>query len=188
MSKNKIIGIVVAVVAVVVIIVIVVSTKNLPTNKNNNLGGIIPGGTGKPSGPTTRESLPQSVVIVVPGANATSNVPQGVAVPTNVAPANMSNTTSYRNFNVTADGDKFTPDILNVYLNDQIVLNITAVDKDYDFTQPDFGYDGVVIRKGTTKTIHIQAPDVAKFIYYCKLCGGPNSGPVGSIFVAPRPQ
>lgn len=184
MTRNKIIGIVVAVVALIVIIGISVSIKRSGSNLNSPLGGA--GGGNKPSGPVTQEALPQSAVVIVPGANATS-APPGVAVPTNVSPANAAGTSNFRNFNITIDNNKFIPDTINVYTNDQLVLNFTAVDKNYDFTQPNIGANAIPIPKGTTYKLPMQAPPPAKYIFYCKSCGGPDKGPVGYIVIAPRP-
>jgi heme/copper-type cytochrome/quinol oxidase subunit 2 len=181
MSKNKIVAIVI--VAVVVVFAgISLLVKSPPSGGVSGTSGPGAKPPTQPSGPVTREAAPQN--IVVPSQNS-KNTPQNVAVPTTVSPANVAGTSNYRNFNVTAEGGKFTPDTVTVYLNDQIVLNITAVDRDYDFTQPDIGAS-IPIPKGTTKTIRTQATATGKFTFYCASCGGPAKGPLGYLIVAPK--
>lgn len=145
-------------------------------------GGTTGGPVQLPGGPATRETVPSNVV--VPGATST-NVPANVAKPQVIGPANPNNTASFRSFSITISGSAFTPNTVIVKVGDTAHINFTAVDKNYDFTQPDYGFN-VSIPKGQTKLVEFSATAEGKFTFYCKTCGGPSSGPVGYIVVAPK--
>ena len=63
-------------------------------------------------------------------------------------------------------------------------LSVTAVDANYSFTQPDYGFNDM-IAKGKTQTIQFQAMASGNFSFYCSSCGGPLKGPVGHIIIVP---
>ena len=130
----------------------------------------------------TREEAPKN--IAVPGAGDT-NVPKNVAVPAVVTGTNPAGDVSYRTFAVKAENDKFSPDTVIVNQWDTVVISLTAVDDDYGFTMPDYGFNAKIL-KGTTQKIQFQAYMDGKFIYYCESCGGPSDGPVGYIIIAPK--
>jgi len=176
MTKGKIIVIIVAVVVVLVVGVIVLM-KRSPQSYLPSLGGA----PAAPKGPTTREAPPQNIVV----PESASTTPKGVAAPTVVAPANVANTASYRSFNLKAENNAFTPNTVIVKQGDTTDINITAVDKDYDFTQPDYGFKEP-LPKGQTKKIQFGATAAGKFTFYCASCGGPEKGPVGYIIIAPK--
>ncbi len=184
MSKNRII----AVVVVAVVLVLVGAFLLIKRPPSGAPITSVPAGgvAAQPSGPPTKEVVPQNIIVPSQNDKNNADVPANLAVPTAVSQANMEGTSNYRVFNIKVEGGKFTPDTVAVYFNDQIVLNITAVDENYDFTQPDFGYDGIAVPKGTTKTIYMQATEIASFMFYCKSCGGPTDGPVGYLLVAPK--
>ncbi len=173
-NNRKIIGIVVGVVVAAIIVGIVVSRSG-PSSP-----APAPAPSSEPSVPVTRETAPKNVV--VPGENAT-NTPANVAVPESVSRGSVSDpSVSQRDYAVKAENDKFVPDTVIVKLGDLIKINLTAVDKAYDFTQPDFGFHAD-IAKGATQKIQWTATDTGKFMFYCKSCGGPSAGPVGYIVI-----
>jgi len=131
-------------------------------------------------GPKTRSAPPQNVV--VPEKNS-ANVPENVAKPQIVNPSSPTSQANFRSFDLGVDGDKFVPDTVIVRAGDTIRLNITAVDKNYDFTQPDFGFSAPLL-KGQEKVIAFGATAAGKFTFFCKSCGGPDKGPVGYIIIS----
>ena len=184
MSNRKVISIVVVAVVLAFLIGAAILVKNRSGSGENNSGsngGTAPETEGRV---VTRETLPGNIVVGVPDKD-TKNVPENVAIPETVAPGNSAGTTDYRSFDIKAENDKFIRDTINVYQGDTININITAVDKDYDFTQPDYGF-AVSISKGTTKRIQFGASAGGRFLFYCESCGGPKSGPQGQIVVASR--
>lgn len=181
-KKNIIItGVVVAVVAVVVGIA-VFSNKG-GTNAPTLFGGA-GGGTASSTGPVTRTAAPANVA--VPGVGAASSTPGNVAVPTSVAPANPSDSASARSFSLTVDKDAFSPNEIIVNKGDTVTVSFTAIDKNYDFTLPDYGMK-VALPMGTTRQIQLSPSAVGTFLFYCTSCGGPTSGPTGHlVVVAPK--
>jgi len=172
--KLTITGVIIAV--VIVIIGAVVLTKYAPPSYAPTSGT----GVGTPqSGPVTRTAAPLNVT--VPNAGDKS-APAGVAVPATVAPASPTGSAKLRIFNITIENNKFVPDTVAVNTGDTVHINITAVGADYDFYQPDYG-PKVALARGQTNFVEFQASAAGKFIFYCVSCGGPTSGPVGSIVV-----
>jgi len=180
MSKNKII-----ILIVVIVVIIAIFLWGFLKNKSQ-----VPQNNGVSN--TINESAPQSETwqvppknVEVPGVGET-NVPEGVAVPKNVSPASAVSDAKIRNFSeLKIENNKFTPQEFIVKQGDIFDVNVTAVDKDYDFTQPDYGFY-LSIKKGETKRVQFQATAAGKFIFYCKSCGGPEKGPVGSLVVVPK--
>lgn len=177
MSRNKIIYVVLAVVAVALVGATVFVKLEVQKGSNPSAGG----------SPTTVGTVDNN--LKVPEASST-DLPKNVAKPELVAPAGPSTDASQRNFPpIIAEGNKFVPDTIIVREKDIIRIKITAIDKNYDFTQPEFGFDGnakIIIPKGETKTIEFQTGGVGKFKFYCSTCGGPEKGPVGYINVVSK--
>ena len=179
MNKNKIIALVVILVVVVLAISFVFKNKtqtvqNQPQpTPQTSVGG---------QKSQTWQAPPENVT--VPEAGQT-NVPEVVAVPKNVSPASVVSDAKMRAFEMKIENNKFTPQEFIVKQGDIFDADVTAVDKDYDFTQPDYGFN-LSIKKGETKRVQFQATAVGKFVFYCKSCGGPEKGPVGYLVVVPK--
>lgn len=106
-----------------------------------------------------------------------------IAKPENVSPASQVSNSSIRTFElIVAENNKFNPEFITAYKGDVVDFYIKAVDKDYDFYQPDYGYKQI-IKKGEQKRIQFQVATEGKFIFYCESCGGPDKGPIGYIIV-----
>lgn len=182
MSKNKIIIIAVVLVVIVVIAVVFLLHPGSPASTPVASTGTTAQST-TASSPNavdaTRALVP--VNIIVPGVGQA--VASSVAPPQVVAPANSHTTSEYRSFNIKADDNEFTPSTIIVNQGDIVNIVITAVDKAYDFTQPDYGFKQP-IPAGQSKTIQFGATAAGKFTFYCSSCGGPAKGPVGYIIVA----
>ena len=174
MSTNKIL--------VVAVIVIVIVVAGVWFYLGGGFGGVSAPAAPAGGGTETRSDAPSDVV--VPDVGAT-NVPANVAVPQNVAPAAPGVSAKFRSFEIKVDGGKFVPDTLAVNVGDTVNVKITAVDKDYDFVQPDYGFS-FPLPKGIQKTLEFGATTEGKYTFYCSSCGGPDKGPVGYIIVVKK--
>lgn len=173
MDIKKKVAVVIAVAIVAVALVLYFSQKNV-----GGPSGAAPAEQINP----TRTSAPAG--LVVPG-EGDKNVPAGVAVPQSVSAGSPTDpSVSHRSFLIRAAGNQFSPNTVIVKIGDTVNISLTAVDKNYDFTQPDYGFKAS-IPKGKTGRIDFAATVSGKFIFYCASCGGPAKGPVGYIVIAP---
>lgn len=171
-SKKRTLHIIGAAVAGVAIIAIAASQKN-----------------STPSAPATPRSTPtrQAVAPDIPVPEIGSpNVPPNVAVPKTVADAAPKAEAKFRVFDLKFANGAVEPETVIVREGDTIRLNLLAVDRAYDFTQPDYGFN-LELPKGTPKVLEFAGVQTGKFLFYCKQCGGPDKGPLGYILVAPKP-
>ncbi|HUX36169.1 MAG TPA: cupredoxin domain-containing protein [Candidatus Paceibacterota bacterium] len=171
---------------VVAVLVVVFFAWYLGKSSVNQTGGGAAGTTagttaGAPAQSDTRQ--PVSANTTVPGA--TSTVSSNVAKPSVVVQAAPGATTNFRSFTIKVSGNAFDPSNIIAYVGDTVHINITAVDKDYDFYQPDYGLS-MQLPKGVEKTIEFQVTAPDKYTFYCKSCGGPSKGPVGYVTVVPK--
>jgi hypothetical protein len=139
------------------------------------------GGGNTPAPAPTRETLLGNVTVPKLGQTVASSV----AAPQAVSPANSHTTSQYRSFTIQAKNNEFTPSTIIVNQGDIVNIIVDAVDKDYDFTQPDYGFHQT-IPEGTTKAIQFGATASGKFTFYCSSCGGPAAGPMGYIEVVAK--
>lgn len=184
MDAKKKIMIVIALVVVVAILVFAgyewrtntpaTSTNPAPASSSNS------GVTAAPaSSVVTRTSVPANTVVPDKGA---TGIPANVAVPTVQGPGDPAGNVSYRSFNIKIENNVFSPSTVIVKQGDTVNLSLTAVDANYGFTQPDYGFNAS-IAKGQTKSAQFQVLQSGDFIFYCGSCGGPSKGPVGHIIV-----
>ena len=163
---------------VVIIVIAAVAFLSFGNPQSNTAPEQTQNGTG--TNVVTREAPPSNVVVPDTG---TTNVPTGVAVPESVSPSQTGSSQDLRTFAIQANAGAFIPDTVIMKKGDTVHINITAVDRDYDFTQPDYGANGIKIPKGTTKAIDFDGTAPGKFMFYCSSCGGPTKGPVGYIII-----
>ncbi len=131
---------------------------------------------------TTRIPLDASVNnIIVPNQDS-KNLPANVARPENVVPAAPGSDSKLRIFEIKIDKNKFIPDTVIVNSGDVLNLQFSAIDKNYDISQPDFGFSKS-IKKGGSGLISLQASASGKFKFFCPSCGGPDKGPVGYLVI-----
>mgnify|MGYP001559452915 CR=1 FL=1 len=175
MSNKQIIYVVIAVAIAGSLVAYFVSRKgsSAPESELSQQGG---------QGLVTREVAPEN--IAVPEKDS-GNVPENVAKPEQVSPAAAGVEEDMRTFSITVSGNKFSPDTVIARVGDIIKLNFTAVDKNYEFTQPDYGFKAQ-LPKGQTVSVTFGVNGEGKFLFYCGSCGGPSQGPVGYIIVVKR--
>jgi len=94
-------------------------------------------------GTPTVSAVPASAV--APNAGAT-NAPSSVAVPVVQSAGDPSGNVSYRSFNISISGGVYSPSTVIVKQGDTVNLEMTAVDANYGFTQPDYGMDGLITK------------------------------------------
>lgn len=185
--RNSIIAL--ASIIVVVVLVWVAASKLDRGASNNNQGGVEANQSTsqqqspqaqEPNKSITREDLTAPVKVPEKGDNTTGDI----AVPSDVVPVRPGSESQRRVFNISVSAQAFSPAEIIVKKGDTITINVTAVDGNRDLTQPDFGFS-LNIPKGETKLLQMDATTPGKFIFYCKSCGGPESGPIGSIIISP---
>lgn len=121
----------------------------------------------------TREVVQNA--IAAPDVNATS-VPEGVAVPTNVSQlSGPGGEAALRNFEIKAEGGKFSPNTIVVNDGDIITIHLTAVDGDYNIFFPDFGVFQAVSQGQTVKR-QFQATPFGQYEFFCKDCNNDAKG------------
>ena len=140
-----------------------------------------PVGGGEHSSPT---NVLMQKNIAVPEKNFL-NVPANIAKPQTVAPAGPGASVDFRSFELKIQNNQFIPDTVIVYQGDVAHISITALDHDYDLTQPDYGTK-LLIPKGQTKVDEFQAGTACKYTFFCERCGGLTSKAVGYVIVVPR--
>ncbi len=124
------------------------------------------------------------VITRIPEANEV--IPESqreeIAIPTVVVPAAPGVESSFRNFNISAEGGKFIPEKIIVKVGDTVHVNFTAVDSDYDIVFPSYNMKQIA-KKGQTKVLEFQALQDGSFTYYCEACGGPEGPTTGSFII-----
>lgn len=130
----------------------------------------------------TWDAVPAGTTVPEP----TSDVPEGVARPKTTSPLNGGSPNRFRRFSIEIKRDTFVPYTVIVHQGDIVHIDMTAVDKEYDFFQPDLGLRQT-FKKGETKPIEFNPFTEGAFTFFCARCGGPEDGPVGFLIVAPLP-
>ncbi len=151
---------------VIVVAFAVWSWKSDSPNQDVSQGGNQNASGEQPAPSVTRGPIPYDVA--VPGEGA-AKVAADTAVPATVSPAGPTTSALLRSFDISAVNDAFTPSNIVVYRNDTISINLTAEDHDYNFVQPDYGFN-IVVKQGETKKIEFGATAAGTFTYYCSMC------------------
>ena len=186
MQKNKkiilIIGIIVIIVLALILLLVPSAKKVGAPNQNLNNSSTTASngaaGSGAIQSPTAT-SVPSNVVVPNKGDK---NVPSNVAVPQTQTDAAPGVSAQLRTYSISANNNTFTPNTVIAKIGDTINISITAVDKNYDFSQPDNGLLQS-IPKGQTRLVAMSPMSVGKFTFFCPSCGGPSKGPIGYIIV-----
>lgn len=176
-DKRKVVLIVVVAVVIVAAIVVFVTV----VQRGGTPSGIIPAGPGVLPPSLSATHLPVPAGVVVPDKGA-SNPSSSLAVPQVEVSAAPGADTKLRIFDITVQNGQFTPNAFAVNVGDTMTMYVTAVDGNYDFTQPDFGFV-TPLPKGKRALIQFAPMTTGKFIFYCTACGGPSKGPTGYFIV-----
>ena len=133
---------------------------------------------------TTKIKTEVPANIIVPVMNdktLTADQQKIIAIPTLVTPAAPGAASSLRNFDIKAEGGKFTPSQIVGKMGDTMMVNFTAVDKDYSIVFPSYNMRQVA-KKGETKTLGFHAGESGNFLYYCDICGN-NTTATGTLVI-----
>lgn len=123
--------------------------------------------------------------IVIPTMNDQTLTPEqkkDIAIPSLVTPAAPGSVNNLRNFNITAQGGKFTPSQIIGKVGDTMVVKFTAVDQDYSISFPSYSMRQVA-KKGETKSLGFHAGESGNFIYFCDICGTSTTA-TGNLIIA----
>lgn len=124
--------------------------------------------------------------IVIPTMNDKTLTPEQkkeIAIPTVVTPAAPGAQSSFRNFEIRAEGGKFTPSKIIGKVGDTMVVNFTAVDQAYSINFPSYSMRQVA-NKGETKVLGFHAGESGSFKYFCDVCGE-NTTASGTLVIVP---
>jgi len=127
----------------------------------------------------TRTAAPGNVKIPEQGEEASGDV----AVPQIVSQTGIGS--SVRTFDIRIEDNEFKPSEIIVNYLDVVRINITAVDRNYDLSQADYGLK-IQLAKGQTRMVEFQANVTGKLTLYCASCGGPDKGPIGYLIVVQK--
>ena len=134
------------------------------------------------SGDKYKTEVPKNIIIpVVNDKTLTEEQKKIIAVPSIVEPGGTGTTGSFRNFDVKAEGGKFIPSQIVGKLGDSMVVNFTAVDRDYSISFPSYNKRQIA-KKGETKLLGFHAGESGSFTYFCDICGA-NTTATGTIII-----
>ena len=130
-----------------------------------------------------RLAVPTGVVVPEPGMAVPAEIKDKVAIPNQVVeePAG----TKIRTFNLRAEGGKFIPETFIANQGDQINIQFTSVDGDYDLVLSGYNMKQTA-KKGETKTLAFQAYQDGRFPYYCAACGGLDGTAKGEFIIVKK--
>src|SRR5258708_4251911 len=132
MEKKNII--IFAVVGVVIMVAIIVGALRPSSNVTPPEGS----SSGSTSGSQALTRTPVPTGAVAP-SEGTTKAPSGVAIPSIQVAAAPDSDSSYRSFAIKITNDTYTPGTVIVNRGDTVNLELTAIDANYGFTQPDYG-------------------------------------------------
>lgn len=118
------------------------------------------------------------------------NVPATVAKPFRVLPTiPREGAKKTRIFNLIIENDEFKPKTIIINDWDEMAVYIKAIDKDYDFIQPNLNISRK-IPKGETVLVKNSFGQEGgiRLYFYCPSCGGPEKGPIGEIIIVPKKE
>lgn len=176
--QNRILVSAISIVVFIVVGILLVGRWVINRNSLNSNGTAA---SGTAHGSITRAPVPQDAVV----PEGQTHVPLGVANPAYVGPSGPNTEAGFRSFVLKIQKNRFDPETVIVNEGDTVHLSITAVDKGYDFTQPDYGFH-VPLPPGKAKIVEFGAVATGKFTFFCELCGGIKSGSVGYLIVVPK--
>lgn len=129
-----------------------------------------------------RADVPTDTVVPTTETKLTEEQKKEIAIPSVVVAAAPGVSAKFRNFKITAEGDKFIPTKVIANVGDTVHIDFTALDKAYDIVFPSYNMMQNA-KQGETRILEFQALQEGSFTYYCSSCGGPETGPKGNIII-----
>ncbi len=129
-----------------------------------------------------RAEVPKDIVVPEMNTNPQTLTDKEIVIPSLVAQAAPGAESKLRSFSISADKNEYNPSKIIAYVGDTVHVSFTAVDKDYDIVFPNYNMMQQA-KKGQTKILEFQALQEGDFLYYCDVCGGPNSQTKGHIII-----
>ncbi len=132
---------------------------------------------------TTRSEVPTDIVVPDAGAQVSGDV----AVPVSVAPAAPGVEAKRRTFDITFNGNTFSPANVIVHAGDTTSIRFKTTSGTCSFVQPDLGLSATFTSQ-REQLIEVTPPATAtgKYQFFCSNLGGPSQGPIGYLVVASR--
>lgn len=126
--------------------------------------------------------------VVVPDEE--SRAGSGTAVPESVEAYEpdfpLDTDAGVRTFSINANNGKFEPSRIIVYMDDIVVINLTAEDAAYDLFLPDIVWRSPTANPGAPVRAELQASlEPGKYQLVCDVCEGKK--PSIELIIAPRP-
>lgn len=156
---------VILVCAIIILMFVIFADEKISENKNQNV--FVNENTDSDEIANTRFPVPDGTRVPGPGEEGLA---KRVAVPEEIFPSRPNSSSMVRYFSIKADDGKFSPDTVIVKKGDIVHVRVEAVDKKYDFVQPDYGFN-IEIPKGSYKEVEFSATASGMFMYYCASCG-----------------
>lgn len=185
-------------VAIILVVLVAIDLFNKPKVKTPVTNNISEESPVTPQENMTTETAPSTPVvdtgdrfrtdvpadIIVPGTDTqlTEAQQKEIALPLVVVPAAPGSTSKFRNFEISAENDVFTPAKVIANVGDTVHIDFTAVDKAYDIAFPSYNMKTSAVA-GQTRILEFKARKEGSFSYYCPSCGGPETGPMGQIII-----
>jgi len=129
-----------------------------------------------------RSEVPKDIKIPEVNEVLSEEQKKEIAVPTVVTEAAPGVESKFRSYDISGDGGKFIPSKIIAKVGDTVHVNFTAIDKDYDIVFPSYNMKQIA-KQGQTKILEFQALQSGNFVYYCEMCGGPESSTKGSFII-----
>jgi len=190
--KNKkywfLFGLLVVLIILVILIIIDARKKAAPlapavlTNTQDQSSEPTASSTNSAEADKFKAEVPKDIKVPTVNEVVSEAQKKEIAIPTVVVPAAPGVVSSFRNFNISGEGGKFVPSKVIAKLGDTIHINFIAVDRDYDIVFPSYNMRQTA-KQGQKKVLEFQALAAGDFLYYCEVCGGPDSAATGHIIV-----
>ncbi len=140
-----------------------------------------------------REAVPGGSFVPEPDSVLSEQERETIAIPVRSAPTSPGSSSDSQSrsfvFNLEDDNiinNKEGGKNINVYVGDNVSMQFTAVDKDYNIAIPDYFSREMIISQGETETVRFEVRGVGSSIYYCPVCGGQDSVASGYIIAHER--
>lgn len=123
------------------------------------------------------------VILVLIGVYALLNFNNGEKINSTTIPSTAEFSGEIKEFNITANNWKFTPQTITVNQGDKVILNIKSIDATHGISLNNFGISEQ-LNPGEEKTIEFIANKKGEFSFFCNVyCGQGHSEMKGMLVV-----